>query len=88
MQKYTKKGIAFTLGSMSLLCKKFKGFMSELEEEVKEKKIDEKIDQKIDRLVEKFDSLGKKQKDRLARLFGVATKSDLEKLREEIKKNQ
>ncbi|MCL5674761.1 MAG: hypothetical protein M1501_03335 [Candidatus Omnitrophica bacterium] len=88
MQKYTKKGIAWTLGSMSLLQKKLKGFMSELDEEVKEKKINEKIDQKIDRLIEKFDNMGKKQKDRLAHLFGVATKSDLEKLREEIKKSQ
>ena len=88
MKKYAKKGIAFTLGSMSLLQKKLKGFISELDEEVKEKQIDEKIDQKIGRLIDKFDSLGKKHKDKLAHLFGVATKSDLEKLREEIKKNQ
>jgi hypothetical protein len=86
MGKYAKKGIAMTIGSISLFRKKLKDFMSELDEEVKEKQINEKIDQKINRLIEKFDDLGKKQKEKLAHIFGVATKSDLEKLKEEIKK--
>jgi len=91
-KSFGKKGLLFTLGSFSLFQKQFKEFMVEFEgevkEEIKDKKIEEKLDQKVDRLIEKFDTMSKDSKEKLAKLFGVAKKSDLEKMKEEIRKVQ
>ena len=91
-KSFGKKGLLFTLGSFSLFQKKFKEFMAEFEGEVKgeikDKNIEEKLDQKVDRLIEKFDTMSKESKEKLAKFFGVATKSDLEKMKEEIRKAQ
>ena len=89
---FGKKGLLFTLGSFSLFQKKFKEFMSEFEGEVKgeikDKDIEEKLDRKVDRLIAKFDTMSKDNREKLAKFFGVATKSDLEKMKEEIRKAQ
>ena len=89
---FGKKGLLFTIGSFSLFQKKFKEFMAEFEgevkEEIKDKDIEEKLDRKVDRLIAKFDTMSKDNRDKLAKFFGVATKSDLEKMKEEIRKAQ
>ena len=85
---FGKKGLLFTLGSLSLFKKKFQEFTAELEGEIKDKGIEEKLDQKIGRLIEKFETMSKENREKLAKFFGVATKSDLEKLREDIRKAQ
>ena len=62
--------------------------MAELEGEIKDSDIEEKLDRKIGRVIEKFETMSKENREKLAKFFGVATKSDLEKLREDIRKAQ
>ncbi|HOC03592.1 MAG TPA: hypothetical protein P5065_07715 [Candidatus Ratteibacteria bacterium] len=78
------KVIALGLASFSLAEKKGKGVLENLEKEVKEKKLEEKIEKRFSALLGKIDKIKGVRKEKIADVFGVATKQEIENLKNEI----
>lgn len=73
--------IALGIASFSLAGEKGKKILEALENEVKEKGIEEKIEKKFSSLLE---NLKKAKKEKIADVFGMATKKEIEELKKEI----
>ena len=79
------KVIALGLASLSLAEKKGKGVLENLEKEIKEKNLEEKIEKRFSTLLGKIDKIKEGvKKEKIADVFGVATKQEIENLKKEI----
>jgi len=51
---------------------------------VKEKNLEEKIEKRFSQMLEKMDRIKEIKKEKIAEVFGVATKEEIENLKKEI----
>lgn len=78
------KVLALGLASFSLAEKKGKEVLQNLENEVKEKNLEEKVEKKFSDMLERIEKLEKISKDKLADIFGIATREEIENLKKEV----
>ncbi|HOK79448.1 MAG TPA: hypothetical protein PK303_01565 [bacterium] len=78
------KVLALGIASLSLAGKKGKEILENLEKEVKEKNLEEKIEKSFSRILGKMSRIKEIEKEKIAEVFGVATKEEIENLKKEI----
>ncbi|GEM_PF-1010332 len=76
--------LALGIASLSLAGKKGKEILESLEQEAKERNLEEKIEKRFSGLIEKVEKMKGVQKGKIADIFGVATKEEIENIRKEI----
>ncbi len=78
------KVIALGIASFSLAGKKGKEILENLEKEAKEKNLEEMIEKRFSAVIKKIEKIKGVKKERIADVFGVATKQEIENLKKEI----
>ncbi|MCM8765036.1 MAG: hypothetical protein NC830_06735 [Candidatus Omnitrophica bacterium] len=78
------KALALGIASLSIAEKKRKEILETLEKEVKDKKLEEKIEKRISGLIEKIDRTAGVKKEKIADIFGLVTKKEIDDLKKEI----
>ncbi|MCM8788878.1 MAG: hypothetical protein NC907_03705 [Candidatus Omnitrophica bacterium] len=76
--------LALGIASLYLAGKKGKEILETLEKEVKDKNLEEKIEKQFSGLIEKIEKAGGVKKEKIADVFGLVTKKEIENLRKEI----
>ncbi|MCM8815657.1 MAG: hypothetical protein NC931_06755 [Candidatus Omnitrophica bacterium] len=76
--------LALGIASLHLAGKKGKEILETLEKEVKEKNLEEKIAKRFTDLIERIGKAKDIKKEKIAEIFGLVTRKEIENLRKEI----